>query len=307
MRTPWLAARRGARRRSRRRNALRPTWLLLLPALAFYVGIVIYPALRDVFEAFTDWNGIDPVQHFVGLDNFRKLADDPILHTAVRNTIIIAVVVTVMQNGLGLLAALALHNGIKSRGLLRAMLFLPVVVNPIVVAYTWQFIYVTGGPIDKVLGLLQLDSLQQNWLGDPSIVLAAALVPMVWQYIGYSMVIFLAGLEGIPPDIIEASQLDGAGSLTRFRYITWPLLAPALTINAVLTMIGGLNAFTVIFALTGGGPGNATQTVTTVLYQEAFNFGHYGYGTAMACGLSLVVAIVAFGQVKFLRGREFVA
>ena len=295
----------GTTRRPRSRR--KPSWLLLLPALAFYLTIVIYPAFRDVGEAFTDWNGIDPGRNFVGLDNFRALFDDPILRKAIWNTAIIAIVVTIFQNGIGLLLALALHRGIKSRSALRSILFLPVVVNPIVIAYTWQFIYVTGGPIDNGLGFLHLDGLQQNWLGDPSIVLWAVLVPMVWQYIGYSMVIFLAGLEGIPTEMNEASELDGAGSFQRFRYITWPLLAPALTINAVLTMIGGLNAFTVIFALTGGGPGNATQTVTTTIFQEAFTFGHYGYGTAMACALSIVISIVALSQVTFLRNREHVA
>ena len=285
----------------------RPSWLLLLPALGFYLVVVIYPAARDVVEAFTDWNGVDADRHFVGLDNFRALLDDPILRGAAWNTAIIALVVTVFQNGVGLLLALALHRGIKSRGVLRAILFLPVLVNPIVIAYVWQFIYVTGGPIDSTLGSLHLDGFRQNWLGDPNIVLAAVLVPMVWQYIGYSMVIFLAGLEGIPKEINEASALDGANGFRRFRHITWPLLAPALTINAVLTMIGGLNAFTVIFALTGGGPGNATQTVTTALFQEAFTFGNYGYGTAIACALSIVIVIVAFAQVGFLRRREFVA
>lgn len=275
--------------------------------MAFYLAIVLYPAFRDIGEAFTDWNGIDPGRNFVGLENFRALFHDPILRKAIWNTAIIAIVVTVFQNGIGLLLALALHRGIKSRSALRSILFLPVVVNPIVIAYTWQFIYVTGGPIDNALGSLHLNGLQQNWLGDPSIVLWAVLVPMVWQYIGYSMVIFLAGLEGIPTEINEASELDGAGSFRRFRYITWPLLAPALTINAVLTMIGGLNAFTVIFALTGGGPGNATQTVTTTIFQEAFTFSHYGYGTAMACALSIVISIVALSQVTFLRNREHVA
>jgi raffinose/stachyose/melibiose transport system permease protein len=293
--------------RSHRGSTVRPPWILLLPAAAFYLAIVIYPATRDVGEAFTDWNGIASAQHFIGLANFRALWHDPNLRAAFWNTIEIAIVVTVMQNGIGLLAALGLHRGVKSRAVLRAVLFLPAVVNPVVIAYTWQFIYVTGGPLDNGLHFLHLDFVMQNWLGDPNIVLPAVLVPMVWQNIGYSMVIFLAGLEGIPAEIIEASELDGARRFRRFRHITWPLLAPALTVNAVLTMIGGLNAFTVIFALTGGGPGNSSQTVTTLVYQNAFTFNRFGYGTAMALALSIVIALIAFAQVKFLRNREFVA
>ena len=292
------------RRRPRGSKALRPPWFLLFPAAVFYFGIILYPAGRDIYESFTNWNGISPTQHFVGFTNFVDLYRDPVIRTAVVNTVVIAVVVTVMQNGLGLLAALALHRKLKTRGVLRAIIFLPAIVNPVVIAYTWQFIYASGGPLDSTLHFLHVGFLTQDWLGNPHEALAFALVPMVWQNIGYSMIIFLAGLEGIPPSVMEAASLDGAGGGKRFWHITWPLLAPALTINAVLTVIGGLNAFTMIFALTGGGPGNATQTVTTLLFQDAFTFGRYGYGTAMACALSIVVAAVAFAQVRFLRGRE---
>jgi raffinose/stachyose/melibiose transport system permease protein len=295
------------KRRSRGGGALRPPWFLLLPAATLYLGIVLYPAGRDIYESFTNWNGISPTQHFVGFENFIDIYNDPVIRTAVVNTVIIAVVVTVMQNGIGLLAALALHRKLKTRGVLRAIIFLPAIVNPVVIAYTWQFIYATGGPLDNTLQSFHLGFLTQDWLGNPHEALAFALVPMVWQNIGYSMIIFLAGLEGIAPSVMEAASLDGASGAKRFWHITWPLLAPALTINAVLTVIGGLNAFTMIFALTGGGPGNATQTVTTLLFQNAFTFGRYGYGTAMACALSIVVAAIAFAQVKFLRGRELAA
>lgn len=296
-----------SRRRTQAKGLSRPSWLLVVPAATVYALIVLYPSLRDFVEAFTNWNGIDRTHTFVGLDNFRALRDDPRLGPALWNTAIIAVVVTIFQNGLGLLAALAINSRLKTRASLRVLLFLPVVVNPIVVAYIWQFMYATGGPVDEALRVTHLEALRQNWLGDPSIALGAALAPMVWQFVGFSMVIFLAGLQGIPKEVVEASELDGAGGLRQFRHITWPLLAPALTINAVLTVIGGLNAFAVIYALTGGGPGTATETVTTVLFREAFFYGRYGYGTAMALALSIGVALVVYVQLKVLRGREFAA
>jgi raffinose/stachyose/melibiose transport system permease protein len=274
--------------------------------VAVYLVVVIYPAARDGVEAFTNWSGIGSSQKFVGLTNFRNIIHDAVLKSAVWHTVVIAVAVTIVQNGLGLLAALALHRRLKTRLILRALLFLPVVVNPIVVAYSWQFIYTSGGPLDSILHSLHLDSWRLDWIGDPRIVLPAVLVPMIWQYIGYSMVIFLAGLEGIPAEVVEASALDGANARQRFRYVTWPLLAPALTINAALTMIGGLNAFTVIYAMTDGGPGNATQTVSTLLVQDAFSYGEYGYGTAIALCLSILVTVVAFAQLKVLRRRELV-
>jgi raffinose/stachyose/melibiose transport system permease protein len=126
----------------------------------------------------------------------------------------------------------------------------------------------------------------------------------VWQHAGYSMVIFLAGLEGIGKDVQEAATIDGAGPFARFRYVTWPLLAPSTTINLMLSTIGGLKLFDQIFAATGGGPGYATETLSTVLYKEAFVFGRYGYSTAVALVLALFVAAVSLVQIRYLRARE---
>jgi raffinose/stachyose/melibiose transport system permease protein len=126
----------------------------------------------------------------------------------------------------------------------------------------------------------------------------------VWQHAGYSMVIFLAGLEGIGKDVREAATIDGAGPFARFRYVTWPLLAPATTINVMLSTIGGLKLFDQVFAATGGGPGYATETLSTVLYKEAFVFGRYGYSTAVALVLALFVAAVSLVQIRYLRARE---
>jgi raffinose/stachyose/melibiose transport system permease protein len=285
----------------------RRLWLLVLPAAVFYLLVVIYPAIRGAVEAFTNWNGILPDQRFIGFANFTAMLHDPDVLISLRNIVIIAVVVTIVQNGLGLLAALALHRKLKTRLILRAILFAPVLINPLVMAYVWQYIFVYGGPVDQMLHAVHLSSLEINWLGSPTSALPVVLVPLCWQYIGYSMVIFLAGLEGVPEQLNEAADLDGASGFQRFRYVTWPLLAPALTINAALTVIGGLNSFTVIYAITGGGPGNATDTVTTLMFQDAFQYDRYGYGTAMALVLAVLVSLAAFVQLKVLRRRELVA
>ena len=284
----------------------RAIWVLVLPAAIAYGGLLIYPDIRSVVEAFTNWSGILPGQKFVGFTNFWKALRDSIVIEGFRNVALIAIVVTIVQNGLGLLVALALHRKLKSRLVLRALFFLPVLINPLVIAYVWQFIFTYGGPLDSVLSALGLQALEVNYLGSSHYALASCLIPMCWQYVGYSMVIFLAGLEGIPTELGEAADLDGADRWQHFRHVTWPLLAPALTINALLTVVGGLNAFTVIFALTNGGPGNATQTVTTILFNDSFLYGQYGYGTAIAVMLSIVVVGVAFALLKGLRSRELV-
>lgn len=302
--SPTPSQERPAKRR-RPRNRLGPPWLFIAPALLCYGAIVLYPSASGVLYAFTDWSGLGDWS-FVGLRNFDSLLHDDRALGALRNTLLLTVAIVVVQNGVGLLLALGVHARIKSRMLLRAVFFAPVVVSPVMVAFLWKYVYnpAPDAGLNGVLGAVGLGSLRQDWLGDPSIALWSVAAMVVWQYAGYSMVIFLAGLEGISKDVREAATIDGAGPVKRFRYVTWPLLAPATTINVMLSTIGGLKIFDQVFAATAGGPGYATETLSTVLYKEAFVFGRYGYSTAVALVLALFVAAVSLVQIRYLRARE---
>jgi raffinose/stachyose/melibiose transport system permease protein len=293
------------RRPGRRRgfSITTPSWLFAAPALLVYALVVLYPAVSGVFYAFTDWSGIGEDMSFVGLANFRTLLDDEQAMGSIGNTLLLTLAIVAVQNGIGLLLALGVHAKLRSRALLRVIFFAPVVVSPVMVAFLWKYIY-NPDPSAGLNGLLGLDV---NWLGDPSVALWSVAGMVVWQYAGYSMVIFLAGLEGVPKELHEAAMIDGAGTFQRFRYVTWPLLAPALTINMMLSTIGGLKLFDQIFATTNGGPGYATETLSTVLYKQAFVFGKFGYSTAIALVLALFVAAVSLVQVYYLRSREVTA
>jgi raffinose/stachyose/melibiose transport system permease protein len=295
----------GRRQNRRRRNRLGPPWLFVAPALLCYAAIVLYPSASGVLYAFTDWSGLGDWS-FVGVDNFIDLAHDDRALGSLRNTLLLTVAVVVVQNGIGLLLALGVHARIKSRLVLRAVFFAPVVVSPVMVAFLWKYVYNPAPEegLNGLLGAVGLGSLRQDWLGDPSLALWSVAAMVVWQHAGYSMVIFLAGLEGIGQDVREASIIDGAGPVKRFRYVVWPLLAPATTINVMLSTIGGLKLFDQVFAATSGGPGTATETLSTVLYKEAFVFGRYGYSTAVALVLALFVAAVSLVQIRYLRARE---
>jgi raffinose/stachyose/melibiose transport system permease protein len=279
--------------------------LFVAPALLVYAAIVLYPAASGVLYAFTDWSGLGDWS-FVGLRNFDSLLGDDRALGSLKNTLLLTVAIVVVQNGVGLLLALGVHARIKSRMLLRAIFFAPVVVSPVMVAFLWKYVYNPdpGAGLNGLLGAVGLGSLRQDWLGDPSLALWSVAAMVVWQHAGYSMVIFLAGLEGIGKDVQEAATIDGAGPFTRFRYVIWPLLAPSTTINVMLSTIGGLKLFDQVFAATGGGPGYATETLSTVLYKEAFVFGRYGYSTAVALVLALFVAAVSLVQIRYLRARE---
>ena len=291
-----------ARSPARLRTA--PPWWFTAPAMALFAFVVLIPSARGVWYAFTDWDGLDPSFAFIGLDNFRELTRDPDARQAIGNTLIIAVAITIIQNGFGLLLALGVNTVIKSRNVLRVLLFAPAVITPIVTAYLWRNLLGPGGAVNSLLGAVGLDSWQRNWLGDPELALWSVVGVIVWQFAGYSMVIFLAGLQSVPREVYEATAIDGAGPVRRFWSVTRPLLAPAFTINLMLSIIGGIKLFDQVWALTGGGPGHATDTLSTLIYKDAFTLGEFGYSIALAVVLTIIVAVVSTGQYAVLARQE---
>jgi raffinose/stachyose/melibiose transport system permease protein len=287
--------------RPRRRHSA-PPWWFTVPALLLFAFVVLVPSARGVYYAFTDWDGLDPDLAFIGLDNFRAMADDPDALQAIWHTLLIAVAITVIQNGIGLLLALGVNTMIKSRNVLRALLFAPAVVTPIVTAYLWRNLLGPDGAVNSVLGLFGAEG--KDWLGDPGLALWMIVLVVVWQFAGYSMVIFLAGLQSVPKEIYEAAAIDGSGPVRRFWSIIRPLLAPAFTINLMLSIIGGIKLFDQVYALTGGGPGHATDTISTLIYKDAFTLGEFGYSIALAVVLTVIVAVVSAGQFAVLNRNE---
>jgi raffinose/stachyose/melibiose transport system permease protein len=271
----------------------------MLPALLLFAFVVLVPSGRGIYYAFTDWDGLDPDFAFIGLRNFTDMLGDEDALGAVWHTVLIAVAITVIQNGIGLLLALGVNSMIKTRNVLRVLLFAPAVVTPIVTAYLWRNLLGPDGAVNAVLGPWGRD-----WLGDPDLALWMIVVVVVWQFAGYSMVIFLAGLQSIPREIYEAAAIDGTGAVRRFWSIVRPLLAPAITINLMLSIIGGIKLFDQVYALTGGGPGHATDTISTLIYKDAFILGEFGYSIALAVVLTIIVAIFSAGQYTVLNRNE---
>jgi raffinose/stachyose/melibiose transport system permease protein len=289
--------------RSRRRRTT-PPWWFTVPALALFTFVVLVPSARGMYYAVTDWDGLDPNFSFIGLRNFTDMLHDPDALQAVWHTLVIAVAITAIQNGIGLLLALGVNSMIKTRNFLRVLLFAPAVVTPIVTAYLWRNLLGPDGAVNSFLGAVGLGSWRQDWLGDPQLALWMIVLVIVWQFAGYSMVIFLAGLQSIPREIYEAAAIDGTGSLRRFWSVVRPLLAPAITINLMLSIIGGIKLFDQVYALTGGGPGHATDTISTLIYKDAFTLGEFGYSIALAVVLTVIVAIASAGQYAVLSRNE---
>jgi raffinose/stachyose/melibiose transport system permease protein len=285
-------------------GARKPPWWFALPAMLLFAFVVLIPSARGVYYAITDWDGLDPNYNVIGLDNFGEMLDDPNALQAIWHTLLIAVAITAIQNGVGLLLALGVNTMIKSRNVLRVFLFAPAVVTPIVTAYLWRNLLGPSGGVNSLFTAVGLESWRQDFLGDPQLALWSIVGVIVWQFSGYSMVIFLAGLQSIPKEIYEAASIDGGGAVRRFWSVTRPLLAPALTINLMLSIIGGIKLFDQVYALTGGGPGHATDTISTLIYKDAFTLGEFGYSIALAVVLTIIVAVVSSGQYAFLARNE---
>jgi raffinose/stachyose/melibiose transport system permease protein len=287
---------------TRSRRARDPAIWFALPAIVVYLVVVIYPSLAGAVYAFTDWSGIGGAPNWVGLDNFKRLFTDDQSFGALRNTVLLTIFIVVVQNAVGLALALGVHAQIKSRYALRAIFFAPAVIAPVVIAFLWKYL-LNPDPdsgINALLGFVGLGFLQQDWLGDPSLALWSVGFTVVWQYAGYSMVIFLAGLQSIPRDLYEAAVLDGAGRWAQFRHVTVPMLRPTLLFGAVITGIGYVQFFEEVFVMTEGGPLNSTLSLALYGYRQ-FSFGNYGYTAALAFILFISIALLTAVQFRVFR------
>ncbi len=277
-------------------------WWWALPAVALMLALIYATTASGAFYAFTNWTGVGPFK-VTGLHNFKRIFQTSELTGALENTLILAFAFLVLTNALGLLFALALNRGLKTRYVLRMFLFMPVVIAPIAVSYIWKFIFAFDGPLNQTLSAIGLKSLRQDWLASPHRALACVLVVMVWQNIGFVMVIYLAGLATVPVELEEAAALDGAGTVRRFRSITVPMIQPSIAIATTLMLIQGLRIFDQVLALTGGGPAGATQTLATEVYQQSFVFNNFGFGAALALVLSVLIVLFTAVQQYATRDR----
>ncbi|MFC5403485.1 carbohydrate ABC transporter permease [Cohnella soli] len=277
----------------------------IAPAFLIYTVIFLGPVLTSFYYSMTNWNGFTRTMDFIGFSNYSDLLTDTAFLKAMRNTFVFALLIVILQNGLAIPLALALDARIKTKSLLKVIFFAPAILSPLVVGYTWLYIYEPqNGLLNMLLGKVGLSTWEQMWLGDPKYALYAIVLMVLWQYVGYSMIIFLANLQTIPGDLYEAADIDGAGGWRKFRYITFPLLAPSMTINVVLASIGSLKAFDIIYVTTKGGPFQATETITTLLFTTAFKKDNFGYGTAMGVVMFLLILLISIIQILVLRKRE---
>ncbi|MFD4510860.1 carbohydrate ABC transporter permease [Streptomyces sp. NPDC058457] len=275
----------------------------LLPAIAVYSVFMLYPLVRGLYLSFTDSLG-GPVANFVGLQQYRAMADDPAVSAALWHTVLYALVVVVVQNGLGLLFASMLFRRPRVRQALNVVLLTPTLISPVMAAFIWSYLLAPGGGLNALLDTVGLGGLRHVWLGDPQTALYAVAAVNIWMFTGYSCAIFLAGYMNMPTELLEAAALDGAGGWRRFRSIEWPQLAPALTVNVTLSLIGSLKVFEFPLVLTNGGPAGATDTLTLLVYRNIFGGGKFALGIALSVLLLVTVVVLSSATNSLLRLRE---
>jgi len=295
----------GTAKLSRRRRP-QTLWALpfLVPAGAFICFIVLIPAVQAGAYAFTNWDGLTNDWKFTGLSNFERMLGDPLARSAVAHTVLLTLVTAAGINVFGVLLALVLNSKIKTKGLMRVVFFAPVIVTPVVVATLWKFIYQPDGPLNTLLNAVGLQNLTRAWLGDDAVALGAVTITIMWQFTGVAMVIYLAGLQNVPDELIEAAHLDGAGPFRRFFSIILPELRPAATIAIMLTLLAGVKTFDQVWIMTAGGPGDSTHTLSTAQYQATFVFGDFSYGAAFAVVISVIAIALAVVQQWVVRKKE---
>lgn len=277
-------------------------YAFVMPALLVYLFFVIQPFLYSIYYSLTDWNGADPVKRFVGLANYRKLLVDPLLWQALYHNLIWVIIGTISPIVIALLLGVLLWGRVRGRLLFRTVYFIPVVLSDVVVAIIWNWIYhPLFGAANLVLQTIGLGQFARGWLGDPFWALPALLIAAIWSYYGFCFVVIMAGLQNVSVDLVEAATIDGANGWQRFIYVIVPELRHVLTMITAFTLIGGFNVFGIVFVMTQGGPGTATQVIATYTYRKAFQESAMGYGAALSMVMTILSLIAAY---LFLRLRE---
>lgn len=280
-------------------------YLLVAPSLAVLTVVLIYPFLSGIWISFHRDTLMSQTRPFVGLENYRAIAAIPDFLVSTRLTLIWTFGSVIGESVLGILLALALNRPFHGRELLRALLLIPWVTPAVVTAVTWRWLYHSEfGVVNAVIEPLGLFPAKENWLGDPHTALWAVMVTNVWKGFPFWMTMILAGMQAIEPEQYQAARVDGANDWQLFRYITLPGLKLILTITSILSFVGNFNSFTLIYAMTQGGPVDATKILPVYIWQDAFVFFRFGEASAIAALFAVVMAILILAYARVLRLRS---
>ena len=286
---------------TRRRDQL-TGWLFIAPQLAGTVVFVLVPLVLVVYYSLHEWNVLADTFTFIGADNYRALAHDPKLPGVLRASLVFSAGLVLLNLSLALLLAVLLNQRLRGTTVFRVLFFSPVVVSLVAWTIVWRFMLQDNGGINALLDAVGIDG--PNWLRSGGTAMAAVVVVQVFKNVGLNMVLFLAALQGVPKDLYDAARTDGSPAWTTFRRITLPLISPTLLLTAIITVVGSLQVFAQIAVLTEGGPGTSTTVLVYYLYQQAFPFHAFGYGSTL--GVLLFAIVLALTVLQWQLRRRWV-
>jgi len=294
----------GRRRSGRRVRSHLTAYLFLAPGFALFLLLIIYPMIKAFQMSFYDWNVVaGATSEFTGWANYVKAYHDPVFWRGLQNSAFYMVVTVPPQIVLGLFIATLLNNKAPGRALFRVLFYLPVVTSWVVVSLLFQYLFADSGLVNWMLhDVTHLTDQRTSWLSGRWTGMVAVSALGVWKGIGWSMMIFLAALQGVPKELLESAEVDGAGRWQRFRAVTLPSIWPAAAFVTVMLVIGGFNVFISVLLMTNGGPADSTQVLLSYMYKQAFTYLNFGYGSAIAVLLTLGVFVLSAIQLRAFRG-----
>jgi multiple sugar transport system permease protein len=283
----------------------RSAYAFLAPGLILFSIFTLFALGFAFYLTFHEWNILEPDKPFIGLENYRDLIGDQDFRQSVINTFYFTGASVPLGMAIGLGVALLLNQPLWGRTVLRTLFFLPVVTPFVVVAIVWKWLYNGDfGPINYYLLKTHLIDDPLLWLSDRNLAMPAVVLMSVWTSVGFSMVVYLAALQGIPAELYESARIDGAGAWARFRYVTLPMLAPSTLFLMVIGIIGSFQVFTQIYIMTSGGPVNRTSTMVYYIYESAFKFYEMGYASTLAYALFLLLLVFTVIQLRLYRRAD---
>ncbi|MFZ3386280.1 MAG: sugar ABC transporter permease [Candidatus Hydromicrobium sp.] len=293
--------------RSSRRLQDRVTIVLfLLPAIVLLSIFLVYPIFQSVYYSLFSWKGFGPAVDFIGLDNFKRILTDGIFLKAVGNGLLIVVLSLTIQLPLSLALALMVGRNLRGRAFFRTIFFMPFVLSEVITGIMWLLLYnpdPNRGFINAILTLIP-GLKAQPWLGDTRTVLLAIFVVLTWKYFGFHMLLYLAGLQNIPPEIEEAALIDGVSKRQMITHITIPLIGNTIRMSVYLSVLGSLQVFALVWIMTKGGPVNASEVMSTYMYRFSFVRFELGYGSAVAIVMLLISLVFSLAYLRLMRKAE---
>lgn len=277
----------------------------LVPALVLFLVFVLAPIVVAVYTGFFKWGGVGPLDDFIGFENYATLFRDQVFLGDLRRGLYLIALSITVQLPFALFTAVLLNQRLRGRAAYRMLFFAPYILSEVVTAVLFTMIFLPGGGMaDHLAGALGLEGLQGKWLADPSTVMPTLFVVMTWKYFGFHMMLFLAGLQSIPGEILEAASIDGAGAWQRFRHVTLPLLGPTVRISVFLSVIGAIQLFDLVWVMTAGGPNHSSETMAISMFQFGFKRYQVGYASAISVVLFMISLVFSLFYQRYVLRRD---